>query len=380
MEAANHRRPTRNTQQEKPRTFASLTARVKEETTAPGNLRAELAKVSTDTLKNIVLEQYAILAEMTEGGKARQPHQDLYTAAMEELWDRQKLSAFEWAATLEAPKERAMMQKSLLYRALAEDLEGALPWMEKYHSENGKAQTYGEFKSIAMKGAVERGADAVIRAFEAFPEARAYSALGNVEFPEDFDFAKLHQAVAGKMGMNNVFAQWTLRDRDAAWAAMEEGMRTFKGHPADEIGEGLMKAVMVKDGEPEGVAWVLGKLAALPNQDAMRQDQILSGIITHSDLSTEGIGIVSAKLTPEGRMSLARSALISRSAQSGTGHFLATLPRNELIKALRDTSSRQFYSDPTYSEQLNRFHGELYKRFQLTPAEMEEVKGAAETQ
>ena len=379
-ETTTNRRPPREIQREAPRTFASLTARVKEETTPPKTLRTELARVSTDTLKNIVLEQYAILAEMTEGGKTRQPHQDLYTAAMEELWGRQKLSTFEWAATLEAPKERAMMQKSLLYRALAEDLEGALPWMEKYHAENGKAQTYGEFKSIAIKGAVERGADAVIRAFEAFPEAGAYSAFGNVEFPEDFDFAKLHQAVAGKVGMNNIFAQWTLRDRDAAWAAMEEGIRTIKGRPADEIGEGMMKAVMVKDGEPAGVTWVLEKLAALPNPDTMRQDQILSGIITHSDLSTEGIGMVSAKLTPEGRMNLAVNALTSRSAQSGTGHFLATLPRNELIQALRETSNRQFYSDSTYVEQLNRFHGELYKRFQLTPAEMEEIKGAAGTQ
>ena len=267
-----------------------------------------------------------------------------------------------------------MMQKSLLYRALAEDLDGALPWMEKYHAENGKAQTYGEFKSIAIKGAVDRGADAVIRAFEAFPERGAYGALGNLEFPENFDFAKLHKAVVGKMGMNNVFAQRTLRDRGAAWAAMEEGIRTFKGNPPDEIGEGMMKAVMVKEGEPAGVTWMLGKLAALPTPDPMRQDQILSSILTHSDLSTEGVGMVSAKLTPEGRISHARNSLISRSAQSGTGHFLATLPRNELIRALRETSTRHFYSDPTYIEQMNRSHGELYKRFQLTPAEIEEVK------
>ena len=269
-----------------------------------------------------------------------------------------------------------MMQKSLLYRALAEDLEGALPWMEKYHAEHGKAQTYGGFKSIAIKSAVDRGADAVIRAFEAFPEPGAFTTFRNVEFPEDFDFAKLNQAVAGKMDMTNVFAQWTLRDRDAAWAAIEDGLRSSKGNPADEIGKGLMKAVMVKDGEPAGVAWVLDRLSGVSILDTLWQDRILGSILTHSDLSTEGIGIVSSKLSPEGRMQVADSALITRSAQSGTAHFLATLPRNELIRVLRGTGGRWFYSDPTYVEQLNRFHGELYKRFQLTPAEIEEIKSA----
>lgn len=368
-------RKDRGTLRNVPRTLATLAARVKAEETAPGNLHAAVARVKTATLRSIVLEQYGVLAAMTEGGKARQPHQDLYTAAMEELWAREKFSALEWAATVEDPKERAMMQKSLLYRALGEDVEGALPWVTKYHEENGKSGTYSEFKSLAVKGAVGRGADAVIRAHEAFPESGGHTALRNVEFPEDFDFGKLNQALGTKVEMTNVFTQWALRDRDAAWTAMEKRMGSFQGNPDREIGEGLMKAVLVKEGEPAGVAWMMERLSAMSQRDPIRHEQILGSIIANSNLSTEGIGVISAKLSPEGRVKSAKSALLSRPSHASTGHLLATLPREELIRTLREMRHMTAGGSVTGAAQRNRSYADMQRRFQLTPAEMQNING-----
>ncbi|RYD27223.1 MAG: hypothetical protein EOP86_24840, partial [Verrucomicrobiaceae bacterium] len=300
-------RPDRPTRPEMRRTLATLTSRVKAEETAPGALRAAVARVDTATLKSILLEQSGILAAMTEGGKTRQPHLDLHTAAMEELWSRGKFSTLTWAETLEEPELRAMVRKGLLLHALAEDVDGALPWMEKYHAEHGKSGTYDEFKTIAMRGAVARGADAVIRAAGAFPDSGGYPAFRNVEFPEDFDFGKLNQSLGAKVDMTNVFSQWTLRDRDAAWAAMEQRIGSLRGSTEREIGEGLMKAVLVKDGEPAGVAWMMDRLSAILGRDAFSHERILAGIIVSSNLSTEGIGAISAKLTPEGRVAHAKS-------------------------------------------------------------------------
>ncbi|MBX3743651.1 MAG: hypothetical protein KF712_21880 [Akkermansiaceae bacterium] len=368
-------RKDRPLQREAPRTLATLTARVKAEETAPEELRAAVARVKTAILKSIVLEQYGVLAAMTEGGKARQPHQNLYTVAMEELWVREKFSAFKWAETLEEPKERAMMQKSLLYRALEEDVEGALPWVAKYHEENGKSDTYSEFKTIAMRGAVSRGADAVIRAYEAFPDPGGHTAIRNVEFPEDFDFGKLNKALGAKMEMTHVFTQWALRDRDAAWVAMEQRLGGFQGRPEREIGEGMMKAVLVKAGEPAGVAWMMERLAVMSQRDGSRHEQILGSIIANSNLSTEGIAIISAKLSPEGRVTHAKTALLSHPSHASTGHLLATLPRQDLIRTLREVRQMTAGGSATGAAQRNRSYADMQRRFQLTPAEMEDING-----
>lgn len=365
----------RSTRPDAPRTLATLTARVKAGESAPGQLATAVARVKTDTLKSVVIEQYGILAAMTEGGKERQPHQDLYTAAMEELWAREKFSAFRWAESLENPKERAMMQKSLLRRALEEDITGALPWMEKYHLENGKSGTYDEFKAIAVKGAVNHGADAVIRAYEAFPDSRGYRAFQNVVFPEDFDFAKINQALGDRVELTSIITQWTLRDRDAAWAAMEERMKTHRGNPGQEIGDGMMKAVLVKDGESAGVAWMMGRLATLPDTDGDAYERILGNIITSSNLSTEGISVVSTKLSPEMRMLNAKTALLSRPNHASTGAFLATLPRQDLIRTLREVRQMTGGTSGTESAQRDRSYAEMQRRYQLTPAEMSDING-----
>ncbi|WAC19009.1 hypothetical protein OVA24_17405 [Luteolibacter sp. SL250] len=373
-------RPDRPTAPEMRRTLATLHARVKAGETGPADLARALARVKTDTLKSIVLEQYDILAAMTEGGKARQPHQDLHTAAMEELWAREKSSALAWAETLEEPKARAMMQKSLLRRALEEDVEAALPWMAKYHAENGKAGTYDEFKTIAMKGAVSRGADAVIRAHAAFPDAGGYHALRDTIFPEDFDFAKLNEALGAKVEMTNVLTRWALRDRDAAWTAMEQRMAAMRGNPEREIGDGLMKAVLVRDGEDAGVAWMMDRLSAISDRDAMRHERILAGIIVNSNLSTDGIRVISGKLTPETRVRNAKSALLSRPSHASTGAFLAALPREDLIRTLQEVRQMTRGGSTTGAAQRERSFADMGRRFHLTSAEMETINGETAAQ
>ncbi|RYD64181.1 MAG: hypothetical protein EOP83_10390, partial [Verrucomicrobiaceae bacterium] len=136
----------------KRRNLASLIARREADARKPGDLQAALERVDVATLRTVVLDQYRFLAAMTDGGKKRKSHQDLYTAAMNELWKRQGIATLEWAANLEVTKERAMMTKSLLRRALKEDPAAALPWMQKYHAEFGRSETMHEFTTIALRG------------------------------------------------------------------------------------------------------------------------------------------------------------------------------------------------------------------------------------
>lgn len=107
-------------------------------------------------------------------------------------------------------------------------------------------------------------------------------------------------------------------------------------------------------------------------------EQILATIITNSNLSTEGIRVISAKLTPTARVADATSALLIRPSHASTGAFLAALPREELIRTLRDVRRMTAGSSATTAAQRERSYADMQKRFDLTSVEMATINGEGE--
>ena len=366
----------REEEKEPKRNLKSLLASRQADARAPGKLRSSLERVDTATLKSIAVEQYTILAGMTEGGKKRQPHQDLYTAAVDELWQRRGIAAFEWADSLE-PKERATLTKSLLRRALQEDPASALPWMNKYHAEQGKSATINEFLAIAMKGAAERGVDEVIRAYGMFEGADLSNPLRNASYPEDFDFAKLHASFSGKLGLSEAVSRWAMRDRDAASTAVRESLLQAGKyeHYHSESLHTLMAAAMAQDGEIAGVEWTVAQLSSL---SAQRRKEYLWSLSRRNDFSAEGRAATITSLPPAERAEYVLGLLkISNAALSYEA--LDTLPRAELLKVLHKDivssgDSTEDYSGTGGLSDLNRIRQEVQERYQLTPGEISSIQ------
>lgn len=347
------------------RTLKFLMARYEANARTPGDLHSALARVDIGTLRSIALEQYTILAAMTKGGKDRQPHQDLYSAAIDELWERRGLSTLEWADGLEHPKERAMMLKSLLRRALKEDPAGALPWMEKYHAEHGKAATIREFTTIALKGAVERGADEVIRVHAMLGSEHATDPFTDVRFPEDFDFGKLHAALDGKIHLGRIIPQWALRDRDAAWAAVRDSINRHGGlsrSNPDSLPL-LMKAVVAQDGESKGVQWTVDQLSSL---DPMERMNCLLILDRGQKISAEGVAVIVTNLPPEERAAYVSTLLMNGGPPARSFLALDRLSREDLIRVL----PRSLF-DPDGVGILVR--EQVQARYHLTPGEISRI-------
>lgn len=355
------------------RNLDTILSRLKEERNSTGDLRPEIERLSTAALKQLALEQTAILASIPE--EKRRAHTVLREMVLAVLWKREGTAALEWAAGLAEKKERGQMSQLLLETALPDNPAAALPWMEKFHTEYGKSATNNEFLSLAMKGAVDRGADEVIRVFDMFTGVNLINPLYNSRYPDDFDFAKLHAALGSKTDLREAISQWALVDPDAAWDAVkhQEKSADTRSNPATL----LMKAVAIKEGEAAGVRWIIEKLSALPPNERAEQ---LKQLDARGELSAEGITIITGSLSPDERPTFVAELVRVSGATPRTYAVLDTLPRQELLAALQQNlrGSNQHVgpapgteASAAYADGIVR---ELQHRFGLTAEEAEAIR------
>jgi len=355
------------------RNLDSILARIKAERGPAEGLRPEVERLSTAALKALALEQTASLTSATEA--ERKAHELLRGMVLQALWKREGTGALEWASGLEQKEERGKISHLLLESALADNPAAALPWMEKYHTEYGKSETNNEFVSIAMKGAVDRGADEVIRAFQMFSGVTLSNPLYASQYPDDFDFAKLHAALGSKTDLREAISQWALVDPEAAWDAVKDQPKSIdtRSNPATL----LMKAVAAKEGEAAGVKWIVEKLSALPGEERAEQ---LKRLDARGELSAEGVAIITGSLPPEERNAYVAELVRVSGATPRTYAVLDTLPRNERMTALKQSlwGSNQHVgpaprteASAAYTERIVR---EVQERFSLTQEEADAIR------
>ncbi|MBX3743193.1 MAG: hypothetical protein KF712_19565 [Akkermansiaceae bacterium] len=355
------------------RNLDAILARQRVDRSPTAELQPEVERLSTAALKALALEQTASLASATQ--EERKAHELLRLMVLQALWKREGAGALEWAAGLPEKKERRVISHLLLEKALPDNPTAALPWMEKYHTEYGKAETNNEFISIAMKGAVDRGADEVIRTFGMFSGVTLINPLFGSRYPDDFDFAKLHAALASKTDLREAISQWALVDPDAAWDAVKNQPKPTddRSNPATL----LMKAVAAKEGEASGVKWIINKLSVLPSGERAEQMKRLDARV---ELSAEGVAIITGSLPQEERAAYVAELVRVSGATPRTYAVLDALPRNELLPALQQSlrGSNQHVGPVTGTEAsaayADRIVREVQERFSLTAEEADAIR------
>jgi|GEM_PF-2466537 len=338
-----------------------------------GDLHDGLARMDVPSLHALILEQHAALGSEAEGDIAA--HGNLLNAALAELWSRSGTAAMEWAASLPEKDERGTITRGLLDAALADDPVAALPWMKKYHGEFGKDDSVSRFFSAAMKASAARSADDVIRIFGEFHGTNYANPLNNADYPEDFDFAKLHAALKDKTDLSDSISAWASRDPDAAWAAItkRESDTMTGAFSVSTPFTAYLLGIVATDGEVPGIQSVMDRLAKLP---AGERTVHLHGIDPLSTLSAEGAAALSKKLPSSEKIAYAASVVRASGDSPSTHAVLDTLPRADLIATLqriRTNERSSPFSPGLTPDKVEALDTAMRDRYQLTAEEMAAV-------
>ena len=327
-------------------------------------------------LKALALEQWALTKSTTTDDEAAARRQ-VADDALRELYDREGVAALEWAEGLEKDDTTASIGAALLTHAFRNDPVSAQPWLDKYIAKNGRNWAIHEICRSGVLGAAERGADEVIRVVGIFNDP-SYSALQNVDFPEGFDFAKLHAALGGTTDIGLALSQWTIRDPEAAWTAVKDKIEAapgMRGYTVEAFGSVMMGAV-AKDGEIAGVTWAMERLAELT--PALRA-ACLQRINTEGELSVEGMSALAGHLPTEERQTFAHNLIGKQGITPNALALLDAMPREDMLALLSgDVALIPVHSGPAagtaaHDSQSRKLRGELQTRYQLSPEEMERI-------
>jgi hypothetical protein len=130
------------------------------------------------------------------------------------------------------------------------------------------------------------------------------------------------------------------------------------------------------DGEAAGVAWIMERLASVsPDERGKRLKRLNGGGM----LSPEGVAIIASALPADERAAYAAAITKEHGASARAYAALDTLPRADLLAALRTNLSGSNSSigpapgTPAYAPYMQRIVDEVKARYQLTPEEASEI-------
>ena len=353
----------------------SLRVRYRESTTRT-TLGREMERLGTAELKALALEQRALMdAQNTPEDKTARG--EVAQAALKELYRREGVAALEWAAGLEEGPGRKNALAGLLEAAIQREPGAAEPWLDRYFTHYGKeGGANNQLLSAGMKAAAARGVDEILRVHGMFSETDLINPLFDAEYPADFDFAKLHSALAAETDLSEAVAQWIARDKDAAWAAVKEDVEK-RGAPAAEYFGAAVYGVVMKEGEEAGAKWAAEQLAELPED---RRADCLTRLDQENKLSAAGIGALVSHLPAAERKGVAEALIRNPQNQAKAFIALESLPRGEMLGVL-EAGFRPYPRGPALpagnhsrEEVARKRYEELRTRFSLTEEEMARVQ------
>ena len=364
-----------------PHDLKGLKARYQKWAANASGQRAELERLSVPALRELILTQLAEMGKGARGPDSAARH-GVMRAALAELYRREGTAVLEWVAGLERGEQgtaRKQAMAEILRISLREHPEAAKPWLDRYHEEYGKDMLSSGFVSEAMRGAISRGAEDVIRIQQLFGAAATSNALVGAgwAFPDGFDFAKLHAALAGQVDLTRTVKHWAARDADAAWQAVKTDVTTG-GQGASRTYGSLVAGVIAKEGEAAAVKWGIARLDELPPE---QRSACLRELVNEGRLTPDGIAAAMDLLPPADRRELTARLISQYNAQEKAITALGKLAREDLIATLEDGARKHktiLNGDgaDTYQTSLRRLYQDAETRFALTPAESARLQAA----
>lgn len=308
----------------------TLSARLREWTPARTELQREMERVGSEELKALgssprpdPRSDYTLEASVA--------HAIVVRAVAEELCRRGGMAAMEWAASLADSFTRNIATTTILDILIQQDPEAAEPWLKRLYPTYGTNSSQHEtWFRLGLKAAAARGTDELIRVHGMFPSTYPETPLQVGEYSADFDFAKLHAVLGGKMDLTEAISRWAVHDADAAWRAVKAELGAGKMIAGKHFSAVLLGAVL-EDGEEAATKWAAERLAELP---AEQRAQCLRNLDPESRLSAEGFSFLLTHLPAEDRIAVAEGLVSSRQSIPKTCVVLETLPRETVIRIL----------------------------------------------
>lgn len=340
------------------------------------SLEREAARLSTEELEALALDQLSVLAEK-KYGQDYIPRLTIVRIAITELYHRQGMAVMDWAAALDGQELRRLAMDSVLDPAIKQHPDAAIPWLKRMMHDGGRNNYSSNYMhaQTALKAALERGGTEEFARVARLLQANSINAPSmNFAFPEDTDYAALDKALGPKVQKQHILDQWAAKDRDAAWQAALEGIRkeSWRTYPYFIA---VLNGAMAGGGEKEGVEWAMTKLPELPET---QRSPLLRTLASQEMLSTKGLAAMVTALEPQDRLAMAKESFQPSRSLPHTLILLESLPRGEMLDMLREAavphlplfSPDSLASDP-YKREISRLYHHVAEHFKLTAEEMQ---------
>lgn len=288
--------------------FATLVRYARKLPGKPSALKLELGRMDAGGLKALALELSASL-KVEAPPEEKQAAYGVLQAAMQELYRREGERALEWAGGISHTGDRFNVLTLLLSELAQESPEKSRKWISKHRDEYGDDWAWN-FYPYAMVGANGRGAEDVIKVMELFASDSRGMMLNMGNYAEDFDFHRLVTAFPYSADLNPSMEHWAARDKEAAWAAVNEVITADGAGGASYMGS-LLKGAVALESDETAAAWTVSKLELLSGETKERALRS----ITSTPFSVETMtALVNALPAERDRVSLASEYAMSRPA------------------------------------------------------------------
>lgn len=359
----------------KVRNFATLLRFVEHFNEVPPDLTRELERLDVAGLKDLITSLQPAPADRDP--TAQQARLILLHQAIGELFRRGGERALEWAAALDVTAGRRTVLGQLLEFAAHDTPELAMPWIDRFRDQYGKEATL-YVTNQAVIGAIERGAEDLIRVWELFKINIADGSFSAGNFPAGFDFRRLITALPSASVNSRAVTYWAALDRDAAWAGVKELIDT------QGIGTGYFSSLFVgvtaMEGNREAARWIASKLDDLP--DSLRENAIWSLVQQPQSRQAETLKVLMAALPQDSDRVVLASRVVSPYLNEAEGNVALEALGSQAARVAAITAVAKIYrkvaqnaSDPN-SNKVRGFFEATMQQFQFSPAAREQVAAA----
>jgi len=322
----------------------------------------QVERLGTAELRGIIAE-ISRLETSLEGDK--KGDRNLLKAAAGELYRREGLAALD---ALRQDQSWAGLGVAMCVAA-ADSPAAVKAWAEAQPSAEtapGESRVGAAAEQAALRAAISRGAEDVLQVLAAFPSATVGDPSGAVgkHFPEDFDFARMHEGSRGiSRFMSGAMASWASRDREAAWQAT-------RSLPERDVMNFILYGAIAAGGEADGVTWFLGKLGELTPQARLEVTgfPVFAGMLTG-----DGVATAIPLLSTEEKQDFAAMLIANMREEESIHRLLESLPRESVIQAFTKVAGFEwtfFGSDLSHRE---AYKSRLAEKFHLTPEELKTI-------
>lgn len=301
--------------------------------------------------------------------------QEILRTATKELFHREGDKALEWADRLAPESGRMRILEQVIMAAAGDSAEFALPWIGRYEVEFGKGLG-NPFAAAAIIGATQRGAEDLMGLREIYGDC---SPRGPI--PDDFDFNLLFSQNRNLAALAATMEYWTAKDRDAAWAGVQEIVRKDSNTGMNFFGS-VFTGIAATEGEQKAAHWISNKLDELPPD---LRERAISTLLTNQLTQNTAYDTVMAEFPHDAdRVALAAS-IINPFANPTVGSNVLealgseSLQVQALIRSAKTFSRVASDPDDRSAKDIHSYFGKTMDQLNLSPASREKVSTVLNT-